>query len=103
MIPVDACFVINLKRDVDRWRQSFDTLPEDWPLPTPQRFDAVDGRFGELHASMNGVYVPDRWLAGQAAGVSNIKEKMLPESFFPDAIDVAGSIGPSPSKAPATR
>ena len=49
----------------------------------------VDHRFGELHAAMVGVYCPDRWLVGQAAGVSNIKGKALPENWFPDSIDVA--------------
>jgi len=46
----------------------------------------VDHRFGELHAKFDGgLYCPDRWLIGQAAGYSNIKQKHLEANFFPDA------------------
>ncbi|WP_436714918.1 glycosyltransferase family 25 protein [Roseiconus lacunae] len=46
----------------------------------------VDHRFGELHAEFDGgLYCPDRWLIGQEAGFSNIKQKHLDANFFPDA------------------
>lgn len=46
----------------------------------------VDHRFGELHAKFDGgLYCPARWLIGQAAGYSNIKQKYLEANFFPDA------------------
>lgn len=43
----------------------------------------VDHRFGQLHMSgtMN-VYAPAKWLAGQAAGQSNIKGKVMDEKFW---------------------
>ena len=46
----------------------------------------LDHRLGELHQDFaGGVYVPARWLIGQAAGFSHIKGKELPTNFFPDA------------------
>lgn len=54
----------------------------------------IDHRFGELHKRFlsgeiqGDVYVPDRWLVGQRAGYSNIKCKLMPANFFPDAVDI---------------
>lgn len=46
----------------------------------------VDHRFGELHGDFDGgIYCPDRWLIGQEAGFSNIKQRHLEANFFPDA------------------
>tara|TARA_R110002049_G_scaffold288423_1_gene470903 strand:+ start:79254 stop:80519 length:1266 start_codon:yes stop_codon:yes gene_type:complete len=46
----------------------------------------IDHRFGEMHAKFDGsLYCPDRWLIGQEAGFSNIKQKHLNANFFPDA------------------
>jgi len=46
----------------------------------------VDHRLGEMHAGFpSGLYCPDRWLVGQAAGFSNIKQRHLEATFFPDA------------------
>ena len=48
-----------------------------------------DHRLGELHHDYEGgVYVPDRWLVGQASGYSNIKQKNVPTNFFMDTVDV---------------
>jgi hypothetical protein len=45
----------------------------------------LDHRLGELHKDFpGGIYVPARWLVGQAAGFSNIKQKQLETNFFPD-------------------
>lgn len=58
-------------------------------LNTPERWgekNHVDHRFGELQADFpGGLYCPDQWLIGQAAGYSNIKKKHLEANFFPDA------------------
>jgi len=36
--------VLNLDRRPDRWDSFRRRLPDDWPLPEPERFSAVDGR-----------------------------------------------------------
>ena len=57
-----------------------------WLVTTPfaQR-DHIDHHLGRLHekAGIN-VYVPSRWLIGQAEGMSNISGKKTKENYWPD-------------------
>lgn len=43
MIQVEAVFVISLARRPDRLAAFEARIPQDWPLPQPQVFQAVDG------------------------------------------------------------
>jgi hypothetical protein len=62
--------------------------PEHW-----SEGNHVDHRFGELHRDFTGgVFVPPRWLIGQAGGFSNIKKRDLEENFFPDTVDVVSPV-----------
>ena len=69
--------------------------PEDWSSG-----NQVDHRLGELHADFPGaIFVPPRWLVGQAGGYSNIKRKHLNENFYPDTIDIVSPQVQSPMVA----
>lgn len=43
MAAFERCYCISLGRRGDRWSRFVDRLPRNWPLPQPQRFDAIDG------------------------------------------------------------
>lgn len=59
--------------------------PEDWDWNRGTN-NQIDHRLGELHVNFaGGLYCPDRWLIGQAAGHSNLKKKHLDATFFPDS------------------
>lgn len=54
----------------------------------------VDHRMGVLHGDERyGIYAPRRWIAGQCAGHSDLREARLGERFWDLHIEVPKSIG----------
>jgi hypothetical protein len=51
-------YCVNLKRRQDRWEQFLEGLPDDWPFPKIERFEAIDGKKAKH---------PDWWKAGPGA------------------------------------
>ncbi len=49
----------------------------------------IDWIFAGLHSHLFGVYCPDDWLFGHAAGLSDITNQYLPQPYFPGAREVA--------------
>ncbi|MEM6690173.1 MAG: hypothetical protein AAF664_12140 [Planctomycetota bacterium] len=61
--------------------------PESWNEP-----HHVDHRLGTLsRVGVPGIYCPDRWMVGQAAGTSQISGRAISERFFHDAIDLVNA------------
>ena len=39
----ERVYCINLARRAERWQEFTSGLPDDWPFPQPERFEAIDG------------------------------------------------------------
>ena len=54
----ERCVCVSLSRRQDRWKRFTEGIPNGWPFPSVERYEAIDGRLCKA---------PDWWTAGNPA------------------------------------
>src|SRR5579859_3169312 len=70
--------VVNLARRPERMEMFWRSLPVDWPLRWPERFEAVDGQTVE---------VPAEWLHGPGAWGCMLSHRQVLREAIADGLD----------------